>query len=72
MRSILKAAAAVLAALLLAGCQNRGKREVPATPTQAEAVAESTEKEDTMKAYYERMRRLEMLLRGTGRWESDK
>ena len=47
---------AVLVALLLAGCQNREKKEVQKTPVQTEAVVDSTEKEDTMKAFYERMR----------------
>ena len=59
------AAVAVLTALLLAGFQNRGKREVPATPAQAEAVVDSTEKEDTMSAFYERMRRWDALHGGS-------
>ncbi len=65
MRSILKAAAAVLVALLLAGCQNREKKEVQKTPVQTEAVVDSTEKEDTMKAFYERMRRWDALHGGS-------
>ena len=64
------AAAAALAALLLAGCQNREKKEIPQTDVQIEAVMDSIEKEDTMKTYYERMWRLKVLLRGAGHWES--
>jgi len=58
---ILSAAAAALAALLLAGCQQarqEGKKE-PATE-QLSAKADST-KEDTMEAFYERMRRYKAL-----------
>ncbi len=66
------AAVAALAALLLAGCQNREKKEIPKTDVQTETVADSTEKEDTMKTYYERMWRLKVLLRGAGRWESER
>ena len=65
-------AVAAFAALLLAGCQDGRKKEVRKTPAQAEAMADSTEKEDTMKAFYERMWRMKVLLRGAGRWESDK
>ena len=71
-KSLILAAVAAFAALLLAGCQDGRKKEVRKTPAQAEAMADSTEKEDTMKAFYERMQRLKVLLRGTGRWESDK
>ncbi|MBO7617729.1 MAG: hypothetical protein J6T22_11035 [Bacteroidales bacterium] len=77
MRSISKSlisapTVAVLVALLLAGCQNREKKEVQKTPVQTEAVVDSTEKEDTMKNYYERMWRLKVLLRGAGNWESER
>ena len=70
MRSISKSlisapTVAVLVALLLAGCQNREKKEVQKTPVQTEAVADSTEKEDTMKAFYERMRRWDALHGGS-------
>ena len=57
----LPTAAAVLAALPLAGCQqarHEGKKE-PATE-QVIAKADST-KEDTMEAFYERMRRYKAL-----------
>jgi hypothetical protein len=48
------------------------KRGSKKTPAQAEAITDSTQKEDTMEAYYERMRRLKVLLRGAGRRESDR
>ena len=64
------AAVAALAALLLMGCQNREKKEIPQTDVQIEAVMDSIEKEDTMKTYYERMWRLKVLLSGAGHWES--
>ena len=72
-KSLISAAAvAALAALLLMGCQNREKKEVPQTDVQTEAIADSTEKEDTMSAFYERMWRLKVLLRGAGNWESER
>ena len=58
---LLPAAAAVLAALTLAGCQQarqEGEKE-PATE-QLSAQADPT-KEDTMEAFYERMRRYKAL-----------
>ena len=69
---ILSAAAAALAALLLAGCQQarqEGKKE-PAIE-QVIAKADST-KEDTMKAFFERMRRWDALHGGMRQRESDK
>ena len=69
---ILSAAAAALAALLLAGCQQarqEGKKE-PAIE-QVIAKADST-KEDSMKAFYERMRRWDALHGGMRHRESDK
>jgi len=69
---ILSAAAAALAALLLAGCQQarqEGKKE-PAIE-QVIAKADST-KEDTMEAFYERMRRWDALHGGMRQRESDK
>ena len=62
-------AVAAFAALLLAGCQDGRKKEVRKTPAQAEAMADSTEKEDTMKAFYERMRHWKVLLKGASHWE---
>lgn len=68
---LLPAAAAALAALPLAGCQQarqEGEKE-PATE-QVIAQADST-KEDTMEAFYERMRRWKAL-RWMDHWESEK
>lgn len=69
---ILSAAVAALAALLLAGCQQarqEGKKE-PAIE-QVIAKADST-KADSMKAFYERMRRWDALHGGMRQRESDK
>ena len=69
---LLPAAAAALAALPLAGCQQarqEGEKE-PATE-QVIAKADST-KEDTMEAFYERMRRWDALHGGMRHRESDK
>ena len=70
-RSPIPAAAAAMAVLLLAGCQqgNHEKDKAPAVE-QTQATVDSTE-EDTMAAYYERMRRMKILLEGT-HWESEK
>ena len=68
---LLLAAAAALAALPLAGCQQarqEGKKE-PATE-QVSAKADST-KEDTMEAFYERMWEWKAL-RWMDHWESEK
>ena len=77
MKKILKflfsvATTAVVAILLLSGCQNRKKKECPKTPVQDVAVVDTTTQEDTMKAFYERMRRWKALHGYTDRWESDK
>lgn len=69
---ILATAVAAIAALLLAGCQQarqEGKKE-PAIE-QVVAKADST-KEDSMKAFYERMRRWDALHGGMRQRESDK
>ena len=81
---VFTAAVAALAALLLAGCQERnnpstkfGSRdELPLTPSQrgqeqVEAKPDSL-KEDSMKAFYERMRRWDALHGGMRQRESDK
>jgi len=69
---LLPAAAAALAALPLAGCQQARQEEKkePATE-QLSAKADST-KEDTMVAFYERMRRWDALHGGIQHRESDK
>ena len=75
MRSISKllvpAAVAALAVLLLAGCQNRRKKDTPKTSAQKEAVIDTTE-EDTMEVFYERMRRWKALHGSMSHQESDK
>ena len=73
-KSIILAAAAALAALLLVGCQEGNRTR---NPSQKENV-EQTEikpdslKEDSMKAFYERMRRWGALHGGMRQRESDK
>ena len=69
---LLPTAAAVLATLPLAGCQQRKHEEKkePATE-QVSAKADST-KEDTMEAFYERMRRWKALHGDMDRWKSEK
>ena len=73
-KSIILAAAAALAALLLVGCQEGNRTR---NPSQKENV-EQTEikpdslKEDSMKAFYERMRRWDALNGGMRHRESDK
>ena len=73
-KSIILAAAAALAALLLVGCQEGNRTR---NPSQKENV-EQTEikpdslKEDSMKAFYERMRRWDALHGGMRQRESDK
>ena len=65
---IILPAAAAMAALPLAGCHNGKQPEPP-------AIEQTTPKDDTPQADtidYERMRRLQVLLRGGGRWESEK
>ena len=81
MRSIPKslipaAAMATLVALLLAGCQRGNRKEHTLPPQngkgeQTEVKADSL-KEDTMKAFYERMRRWDALYGGMKQRESDK
>jgi outer membrane murein-binding lipoprotein Lpp len=58
---LLPAAAAVLAALPLAGCQ-QGKHEEKKEPATEQVCAKADSmKEDTMEAFYERMRRYRAL-----------
>ena len=68
----LPTAAAALAALPLAGCQ-QGKHEEKKEPTTEllSAKADSTNN-DTMEAFYERMRRWEVLHGGMRQRESEK
>jgi len=71
---ILAVAAAALAALLLAGCQEVSRKSDPSQKEnveQTEIKADSL-KEDSMKAFYERMRRWDALHGGMRQRESDK
>ena len=79
MKNILKcaislAAVAILAALLLVGCQEGNRTRYPSQKEnveQTEIKADSL-KEDSMKAFYERMRRWDALHGGMRHRESDK
>lgn len=79
MKNILKcaislAAVAALAALLLVGCQEGNKTRDPSQKENIEQTvinADSLEK-DSMKAFYERMRRWDALHGGMRHRESDK
>ena len=59
---ILSAAAAAIAALLLAGCQEETCEETPkATSEHPEEIVEDTAAADTMEAFRERMQRWNLL-----------
>ena len=60
-----------LLALLLLGCQEGSPPAQRIQEVQTEAKIDSL-KEDSMRAFYERMERWEMLHGGMSRWESDK
>ena len=65
-----------IAALLLTGCQEGHRKELSLPPSneqreQTEVKADSL-KEDSMKAFYERMRRWDALHGGMRQRESDK
>jgi len=67
---IILPAAAAMAALPLAGCHN-GNGKQPETP----AIEQTTPEADTLPTDTiddERLRRLQLLLRGGGKWESEK
>ena len=67
------AAATALSVLLLAGCrQSCSKTDNKPPIKQVQVTVDSTEKEDSMKAFRERMRRWEVLHGGAAHWESDK
>jgi outer membrane murein-binding lipoprotein Lpp len=68
---IIHAAVVALAALLLAGCQNGSPPTQKVQEEHTEAQTDSL-KEDSMKVFYERMERWEVLHGGMSRWESDK
>ncbi len=67
---VLTMVVAVLAALLLAGCQS-SKDQDKATSLDC-FVPRNDGGTDSIKEYYERMERWEMLHGGMSRWESDK
>ena len=70
---IFAAAATALAVLLLPEC-SQSNSEISNKPPvkQAQVIVDSTEKEDSMKAFYERMRRWDALHGGMRQRESDK
>ncbi len=69
---LLLAAAAALAALPLAGCQQGKHEEKKEPPTEQVSAKADSIKEDTMEAFYERMRRWDALHGGMRHRESDK
>ena len=70
---ILAAAVTALSVLLLAGCrQSCSKTDNKPPIKQVQVTVDSTEKEDSMKAFRERMRRREVLHIGAAHRESDK
>lgn len=79
MKNILKfaislAAVAIFVALLLAGCQERNRKSGPSQKENVEQteIKPDSLKEDSMKAFYERMRRWDALHGGMRQRESDK
>ena len=73
---IIHAAVTALAVLLLAGCQEGHRKKLSLPPSngqreQTEVKADNL-KEDSMKAFYERMRRWDALHGGMRQRESDK
>ena len=66
---VLTMVVAVLAALLLAGCQSAKDQEKATT---LDCFVPRNDGADSIKEYYERMERWEMLHGGMSRWESDK
>ena len=69
---ILAAAVTALSVLLLAGCHQGRNGENKKPPVEQKEVIIDTNEEDTMKAFYERMRRWEVLHVGAAHRESDK
>lgn len=67
---IILPAVAAMAALPLAGCHNNGGK--PQETTAIEQAATETDTPPTDTIDYERMRRMKILLRGSGKWELDK
>lgn len=69
---ILTAAVTALSILLLAGCHQGRNGEDKKPPVEQKEVIIDTNKEDTMEAFYEQMRRWEVLHGGAAHRESDK
>ena len=69
---ILAAAVAALSVLLLEGCHQGRNGENKKPPVEQKEVIIDTNEEDTMKAFYERMRRWEVLHGSAAHRESDK
>lgn len=77
MKNILKcaislAAVAILAALLLVGCQRSDQKEPAKTLTQSGKEPADSLKKDSVEAFNEQMQRWHVLHGGMSRWESDK
>ncbi|KWW28768.1 MAG: hypothetical protein AUK64_1510 [bacterium P201] len=70
----LMVAVAALAALLLAGCQEASRKKDPSLKEKVEQteIESDSLKEDSLKAFYERMRRWDALHGGMRHRESDK
>ncbi len=65
----------VMATLLLAGCRSGCEEEKNSRPEETSLdcfVPRNDEGTDSIREYYERMERWEMLHGGMSRWESDK
>ena len=71
---ILATAVAAIAALLLAGCQEVSRKSDPSQKENVEQaiIKADSLKEDSIKAFYERMRRRDALHGGMRQRESDK
>ncbi|MBR4468708.1 MAG: hypothetical protein IKS53_04660 [Bacteroidales bacterium] len=70
----LMVAVAALAALLLGGCQEASRKKDPSLKEKVEQteIESDSLKEDSLKAFYERMRRWDALHGGMRHRESDK
>ena len=70
--TLILAAVTALSVLLLAECHQGRIGENKKPPVEQKEVIIDTNEEDTMKAFYERMRRWEVLHGGAAHRESDK
>ena len=69
---ILAAAVVVMAALLLAGCQQSDQKEPAKIPIQSGKELADSLKKDSVEVFDERMERWRVLHGGMSSWESDK